>query len=134
MENRKIKLIDYSKINQAISDYADCPFNLFVNEKYKGLVENEKGKYALVSEKYELTHPTLTEDDIYNEDELEDDVELELEYEVLFDIENDSTKKYKYTIPLYSLLEADQEEIEFKDFFRNYKEEDKEIFNDWIKI
>jgi hypothetical protein len=126
MKKNKVELIDYSEINQIIGEYANLPFKIFVNGKFSALVQNKKGEYALISEKYELTHPVIGYDDF-------DDIDnLEMEYEVLFDLDGDNSKKYKYTILLDSILESNKTELDFDSFFdKNSKNENIENFTQW---
>lgn len=129
--NKSVELIDYSEINQAIGEYANLEFKIFVNEKYSALVKNSKGEYALVSNNYELTHPVVGYDDICN-DEDDDDYDLELEYEVLFDLENNENKKYRYTILLDSIMDSNKESVDFDNYFnKNVNVENINNFNEW---
>ena len=117
IEKIKVNLIDFSEINQILSDYAGTPFGYSVERKYSAIVKSKSGEYAMVSEDLDFISPDLSQRDVeFMKKENGESLEVDPEFNVLLDKTDEENKKYKFTLLLSSILEAKHEVINMKDF------------------
>lgn len=136
LDDVKVRIVDYSQINKEISDYANQPHNLSVERKFSAFIESEDGEFALLSDNLEIRLADLKQYEVRELKESEgEDLEVNPEFDILLDKENDTNSKYRFTVLLSSLQEAPYVEVPIKEYLVpgtvEVEEEKVNAFRDW---
>ena len=137
-EDIKIKLVDFSEINSRLSEYVGQPFKFTVDSCYSGFLQNTSGDYALISEDLDIYKADLSQADVLEmKEDHGDDLEVNPEFEVMLNKEGESKSKFKFTIPLITLLEAPGSTVNFNDYvvpgLREVEAEKMQKFDEWYQ-